>query len=1219
MLTISKALNSGQAQTYHQMEFTSTTQSYYKQDGAVAGEWQGQLASRMGLSGAVSAEHFTRLTNGQHPETGDQMVKHRTAQEYKNPDGTTTKAVEHRAGWDGTFSAPKSVSLTALVGGDERVRQAHSEAVTVAVAELERYTQARIGGNNPAETTGKFIAAKFEHDTARPVEGYAAPQLHTHVFIMNVTEREDGTTRALQPQSMFDTQNYTTAVYQSALTYKLRDLGYEIEAGKSGAPEIKGYSQEYLDASSPRSQQIKEHLAKTGYSGAEASQIAAHATRDKKVILSPEQVLEAHRTMAVSFGSQPETVVAQARQRAQAQDRAPEQIATAKEAVTYARSSNFEREAVIDERTLMRDALRRGMGETTFAHVKAEFDARHSQGDFRQLKREKHATGRSFTTPETIANERANVRYVMSGQNTVEPIMNQQQAAAQAETRKFLNEAQRGVITEVLTSRDRIHGVQGLAGTGKTTVLASIREGAETNGYKVEGFAPTSRAAGQLREEGIEATTLQSFLARGQNHPSATTASPHLYMLDESSLASTKQMRAFLEKIKPEDRVLVIGDTAQHQGVDAGRPFEQMQDAGMRTSQLDQIVRQRKNPALLEAVQHLAKGETAKGVELLAQQGRITQIADPNERITAIAKDYAANPERTIIVSPDNRSRQLINEAVRVELQEAGKLGTEQTTFSVLAHRSDMTGADRGWAARYKPGDILKYEKGSKAHDIARNSTAVVLSADARNNTVTVQQDGGKAITYDPKRLKGVNVYRETDKEFATGDRIQFTAKDKDLGVNNRDLGTITKLETGQITVQMDGKTERTIQFDAAKMRHFDHGYAVTSHVSQGLTQDRVLANIDTNGPRSLINSRLTYVALSRGALDARIYTNDAVALGARLATDVSKTSAVDFHKFPLPAPQKTAGAPNSAPQKGTTVQVREYADPNHRIAAVALAYAQQPSNTVVIAKDPAERRELNQLIRADLQAAGAVAPDSKVLPVHIQKELTNPKLAAQYAPGDIIQYRQGSPSLEGIPNDSAAVVVSTDPKLNRLTIKTSHGDEVSYSPHLTKTMTTQSKVYREEHQEFAQGDRIRITEADASQGIRKGDFGTITAIGDTLDVRLDKGESVQLTKEQAKHIEHGYAVDSLKTGAPDRVLMSHDGSFQATSEAASLSRTGRDVSIYTSDASAQANAVAPAIALPEQLKPAMPAPAQQQSEAPSNAIAPEQAPVIQHRHGRGR
>ena len=181
------------------------------------------------------------------------------------------------------FSAPKSVSLTALVGGDDRVREAHREAVNVALNELERYTQARIGGNHPAETTGQFVAAKFEHDTARPVDGYAAPQLHTHAVIFNMTERENGQMRALQERSFFDSQSYATAVYQSQLMYRLRNLGYEIEPGKSGAPEIKGYSQEYLDASSPRRQQIEEALARSGFSGPEAAQIAAHNTRDKKV------------------------------------------------------------------------------------------------------------------------------------------------------------------------------------------------------------------------------------------------------------------------------------------------------------------------------------------------------------------------------------------------------------------------------------------------------------------------------------------------------------------------------------------------------------------------------------------------------------------------------------------------------------------------------------------------------------------------------------------------------------------------------------------------------------------------------------------------------------------------------------------------------------------------------------------------------------------------
>jgi len=272
MLTISKPLSAGQAQSYHAKEFTAREQNYWSQRGVIAGEWQGRLAGQFGLAGAVSAEDFAKLSQGQHPATGEQLVRQRASYEYQDADGKTIKTMEHRAGWDATFSAPKSVSLTALVGGDERVGKAHREAVTAALTELERYTQARIGGNNPAETTGRFIAAKFEHDTARPVDGYAAPQLHTHAVIFNVTEREEGSTRALQERGFFESQNFATAVYQSALTYRLRNLGYEIEAGKSGAPEIKGYSQEYLDASSPRSQQIKDHLERTGHSGAEAGQ-----------------------------------------------------------------------------------------------------------------------------------------------------------------------------------------------------------------------------------------------------------------------------------------------------------------------------------------------------------------------------------------------------------------------------------------------------------------------------------------------------------------------------------------------------------------------------------------------------------------------------------------------------------------------------------------------------------------------------------------------------------------------------------------------------------------------------------------------------------------------------------------------------------------------------------------------------------------------------------
>ena len=1175
MLTISKSLSASQAQTYHKQDFTSGTQSYYRQGNAVEGEWQGQLTARFGLAGAVSPLEFQRLSEGLHPVTEQPIVRSRAAFEYKNADGETIKAVEHRAGWDATFSAPKSVSLTALVGGDDRVREAHRAAVAEALNELERYTQARIGGNHPAETTGKFIAAKFEHDTARPVDGYAAPQLHTHAVIFNVTERADGSTRALQPHSLFESQQYATAVYQSELMYRLRNLGYEIERGKSGAPEIKGYTQEYLDASSPRSRQIREQLEKTGRAGAEAAEIAAHSTRDRKQNLTAKQVLDAHKRMAAEFGNQPEMIVTAARERAHQQVR-QESSAQAKEAVTFARQSVFEREAVADERRILRDALRRGMGEATYREIRSEFETRRAAGDFRVVDSPKYASGRRFTTPEAIAAERANVEFMLRGHNAVEPILSAEKAQEQARSRDFLNEAQQRVIEETLNSTDRVHGLQGRAGTGKTSVLVSIREGAEKSGYAVEGFAPTSRAAAQLREAGIEAGTLQSFLARSDNHASASSGSRHLYMLDESSLASTRQMRAFLEKLKPQDRVLVIGDTSQHQAVDAGRPFEQMQQAGMRTSQLDRIMRQ-KDPELRRAVELLANNETEKGVALLSEQGRVTEIAGANERIAAIAKDYAAQPENTIIVSPDNRSRRQINEAVRTELRQNGTLAADGHELRVLDHRSDMTGADRTWAARYNVGDVLHYNTGSKAEGIERNSYARVSEVDTRANTLTIELENGTSVTYDPRRLRGVNVFTEAVREFSNGDRIQFTEPNKTLGIANRDLGTITSIDNGQMTVRLDGKQPREITFHTEKFRQFDHGYAVTSHSSQGLTAGRVLANIDTESSRLLINTRLAYVAVSRASDDVRIYTNNAETLGQRLAADISKTAAVDFHPSSVTEQTQEAVQLFREHQPGTATerlqqqgQVHEYQSPDHRLAAVSLDYAAHPDRAVVVAPDAAERRELTRLIRTELQSEGKLARESHSLPVLVEQTLTNPRFAGDYRPGDEIHFRTGSPALEGIPHRSTARVLEVDVNRNTLTIETADGGQVAYNPALLRSQTNQSKVYREETREMAEGERIRFTAPDKENHIRAGDFATVERIESDLSARLDNGKSVDLDTEPARHIDYGYAVESAGNLVADRVILTGEATQLAglENDLTRLNSSIRELSVYTSDAS---------------------------------------------------
>jgi conjugative relaxase-like TrwC/TraI family protein len=897
MLTISKPISAGQAQTYHEKEFTAKEQNYWSQRGVTAGEWQGQLAAPFGLAGAVSAEDFAKLSQGQHPQTGEQLVRQRASYEYQDADGKTIKTMEHRAGWDATFSAPKSVSLTALVGGDERVREAHRESVRIALDQLEHYTQARIGGNHPPETTGKFIAAKFEHDTARPVDGYVAPQLHTHAVVFNVTERDNGQSRAIQPQSLFASQQFATAIYQSELTYRLRQLGYEITTGRSGAPEIKGYTQEYLDASSPRSQQIREYLERTGRSGKEAAEIAAHSTRDRKEVHSPREVMAAHRRLAADFGHQAVAVVRAARERSQHQGKPVNSFERVRESLTFSRDKNFEREAVVDERALIRDGLRRGMGEITHAQVRANLDARLASGEFQIVDRNQSIPGRQYTTAKTIAAEQEILRRMREGQSQVEPVLSRPQAIAIADQHSRLNRAQKSVVEDVLSSPDRIEGLQGFAGAGKTTTLAAIRSAAETHGYRVEGFAPTSRAARQLSEAGIQAGTLQGFLARTANLDLRD--QKHFYFIDESSLASTNQMREFLARLAPNnnDRVLLIGDIRQHQGVEAGRPFEQLQEAGMRTATLDDIVRQQ-DPALKSAVEMLATGRVSAALDALQQRGHVKEIPNAEERIRAIAKSYVESPANTLIVSPDNASRHQLNVAVRQELKATGSLAREDHTFRVLVQRQDMTGAERSWASHYEMNDVVRYTRGSKAIGIEAGAYATVVDINPGANQLTVEKANGELATYDPRRLTGVSVYREIEREFSVGDRIQFTAPDKSLGVANRDLGVIESIAPdGRVTARLDNS--RQIEFSASEHRHFDHGYAVTSHSSQGLTAERVLVHADTRVHPDLLNSRFAYVSISRASHQATLFTDDMAKLGPQLAADVSKTSALEINQGP--------------------------------------------------------------------------------------------------------------------------------------------------------------------------------------------------------------------------------------------------------------------------------------------------------------------------------
>ena len=567
----------------------------------------------------------------------------------------------------------------------------------------------------------------------------------------------------------------------------------------------------------------------------------------------------------------------------------PEQSGVAAhEGVSYARERGMEREAVADERTLMRDALKHTMGEARLPELRAEFERRVQSHGLIEVEPRPGLAGRAFTTPEMQGYERELIERMKMGQGTREVLADGQVRQQTMEQHPHLSVSQRHAVEDVLTSRDRMMALEGVAGGGKTTSLAAVREGAERAGYQVEGLAPTSRAAQKLAEAGIETQTLQRHLARGERQDDGQ---KRLYVVDESSMASTKQMHTFVERLKENDRVLFVGDVRQHEAVEAGRPYAQLQEAGMRTARLDEIIRQ-KDPALKEAVEQLARGEVREAIGNLNSQGRVHEIGDREQRIAEIAREYVRSPEKTLVVSPDNASRREINEAIHRTMQSEGKVSTDEQRVHVLYARQDVTGADRQHAQNYEKGDVLRYSKGSKPLGIEPGEYARVSHVDRESNTLTVKRHGGEELSYDPRRLQGVTVYRDSERTFAQGDRVQLTAPYHEQKLANRELGTIERIDGGgNLKLHMD--SGREVEFNTRQHPHLDYGYAVTSHSSQGQTADRVLIHVDTEHAPELMNSRMAYVSVSRAQFDVQMYTNDAKALGYELNKDVSKATAL--------------------------------------------------------------------------------------------------------------------------------------------------------------------------------------------------------------------------------------------------------------------------------------------------------------------------------------
>ncbi|HEX8988229.1 MAG TPA: MobF family relaxase [Rhodocyclaceae bacterium] len=850
MLSIAIVKNSAAAGSYY-----VEADDYYVKDRSPSA-WMGDGARRLGLSGEVEGQAFRDLLDGKMPD-GSQI--HNAAE-------------GRRAGLDLTFSSPKSVSMQTLIGGDTRLVEAHEAAVARALDYAEGLAAYRVTehGTTRIEGSGNLLVASFRHDLSREAD----PQLHTHAVAINATQRPDGEWRALEAGELLRQKMLMGALYRAELALEVQKLGYEVrQTHVDGRFELAHFDDKQIEAFSTRSQAIETALAKAGKTREDATarekEIATLATRNAKGAVDRAALREAwqekSRALGIDFtpALAPTTLAMDARAEA------------ARAAVAFAVIHATERQAVVRETELIRAALERGTGDTDLAAIRAEIERQSRSG---ALIRE----GLHYTTPEAQAREREMLDIEARGRGVVAPIL----ARAEAERAlagTTLNAGQRDAAALVVSTDARVSAIQGTAGTGKTTMLRQAQALAKARGYQMVGLAPSAAAARELRKAGIESRTIAAFVRL--DRPGIDRQS--ILVVDEAGMVSARDMHQVLTTAEAAGaRVVLVGDVQQLKAVEAGRPFAQLQAAGIARVEMGEIQRQN-NAKLRHAVELAAKGEAARSLGVLSKH--VVEIEDHRDRHLAIAKDYAMLPTRerdkTLILAGTHLARMAINSHVRTELGLVGR----GVVVSAL-ERKDLTEAQARSSLAYQPGDLVQAQKGYGSLGLARGDLARVVEGGA--GRVMLALEDGRRVEWRPAVQTNLTAYRETARELAVGDAVRITANDHARGLVNGERATVAGIDAERQTVTLVKADGGEITLDASRPLHLDHGYCSTVHAAQGQTAERVLIEADTHSATA--NESSYYVAISRAREDVTIYTDDKAMLPEAMAREDEKSAALD-------------------------------------------------------------------------------------------------------------------------------------------------------------------------------------------------------------------------------------------------------------------------------------------------------------------------------------
>ena len=761
-----------------------------------------------------------------------------------------------------------------------------------------------------------YVMRTYRHDTSRSLD----PQLHTHAVIANMLQGEDGKWRTMANERLYASKMLIGALYRAELARGLARLGYRIEKTHAdGRFEIAGVSREVVEAFSTRRAAIAAAMAGrdagTPADNQRLAERAALVTRAYKRDVDKAALRETWARQAEALGLDAQALVAEAHERAagrEAVDRdgdgesreAPAAGAEpeagldtpADRAVAWGVAHLSEREAVFSRNALLAAALAWRPGAVSIAEAEAALGRLEKSGTLHAANLP--ARGESLTTDRALADERETIALMRGGAGRGAAPM-RGRAVDKALRNGPLTPGQREAVKLVLSAKDRVVGVQGYAGTGKTAMLSRVRALAEKRGFTVRGLAPSASAARTLASEsGIESETLQRFLARntgvaeGRLSPKAEKAMRQSFaktvlVVDEGSLASTAQARDLLRIATALrlPRVVLVGDAKQLDAVDAGKPFAQLQAAGMQTAVMRDILRQQ-DPDLKAAVEASLAGDVARAFEKL---GRNVEAVKPdNLPGAAAARWLALSPEereRTGLIAPSHKLREGINAIIRARLVADGAVRGPALTTERLVSRG-YTNAEKTLAAHYRPGDVVAFHRPYKRLGVEKGDELRVLGASREDGTVRLEGTDGEAVAWEPAKLAarsgGVEVYRSDTIELRAGDRIRWTRNDAGLGLVNSATAEVAGVKGDTVSLRLEDGRTLDLRDGDPQLRHVDRAWASTVHAFQGRTVDHVIAAMEANHPH-LTTQKSFYVEISRARHRAELVTDDREALKERL------------------------------------------------------------------------------------------------------------------------------------------------------------------------------------------------------------------------------------------------------------------------------------------------------------------------------------------------